>query len=45
MIIPLTAWVFVILSYCYDTTTRTWNSVVVIANKQGFWFCLGMTIL
>jgi hypothetical protein len=40
----ISTWVFVILGYCYDTTTRTWNSVAVIVNKQGFWFCLGMTV-
>ncbi|KAN0125610.1 hypothetical protein V8E52_000817 [Russula decolorans] len=38
-------WIFVILSYSYDTTARSWNSVSdIVANKQGFWFCLGMTI-
>lgn len=38
-------WIFVILSYSYDTTARSWNSVSdIIANKQGFWFGIGMTI-
>ncbi|KAI0282819.1 hypothetical protein BGY98DRAFT_953714 [Russula aff. rugulosa BPL654] len=38
-------WIFVILSYSYDSTTRSWDSVSnIIANKQGFWFCLGITI-